>query len=441
MAYRLDVPGRLAEGRPAVERTESYVRACGDTAQIIDVYDSEDGLDLHALDADCARLRDAGTIASEALRMQRDQLSALTAAWTGPGADAAVAFLRRQCEAATTVATEVRAAAQRCESLRDNLWQLVDAKVATAIAIDDRTLGQRTAWLAAAAAVIHGVADRTAVDVVSQQVKPYVDNDIRKDWVIAMQSTRAGVTASYDMVSDRFAATPHVPFEIPGDLGPAGPPVRPVAASAPLAPGEPGPVAAASRAVEPVASLPAAAPALAAAAPATPNSSPIQPDWGTGSGGVPGLSGGGGNLGSGGLGSGDLGGGALGMGGGLGSLAGQIVSELGDLLGSATDDADDVEDLDEPDEPDGPGDLDERMPPKPAGPSGEVAMATTPPVGSPATELPVAGPPAGVPTTVTPPAGPPPAGPPPAGPPLPGASPAAATPCEIAANELPKAGQ
>ena len=50
----------------------------------------------------------------------------------------------------------MRAAAQRCESLRDNLWYLLDSKVATAIAIDDRTQAQRPAWLAAAAAVTSG---------------------------------------------------------------------------------------------------------------------------------------------------------------------------------------------------------------------------------------------------------------------------------------------
>ena len=65
----------------------------------------------------------------------------------------AVRFLQRHCDAASAVATEIRAAAQRCESLRDNLWHLVDVKVATAIAIDERTLAKRPAWLAAAAAV------------------------------------------------------------------------------------------------------------------------------------------------------------------------------------------------------------------------------------------------------------------------------------------------
>ena len=139
MAERLDVAERLAEGRPVVEHTQSYVRACqllgyehpdltSHPAQIRDWYDSEDGLDLRALDGDCAQLRAAAAAVMEALRMQRAQVDELAAAWSGPGADSAVAFLQRHCDAANMVATEVRAAAQRCESLRDNLWHLVDVK-------------------------------------------------------------------------------------------------------------------------------------------------------------------------------------------------------------------------------------------------------------------------------------------------------------------------
>ena len=128
MADRWDVAGRLAEGLPAVEHTQSYVRACNDPAQIRELYNSEVGLDLHALDADCAQLRAAGTVVAEALRLQRAQVAALAAAWTGPGAQSAVAFLQRHCDAANAVVAEVRAAAQRCESLRDNLWHLVDVE-------------------------------------------------------------------------------------------------------------------------------------------------------------------------------------------------------------------------------------------------------------------------------------------------------------------------
>ena len=113
MADRLDVAERLAEGRPAVEHTQSYVRACqmrgyehpdltSHPSQIRDWYDSEDGLDLRALDGDCAELRAAAAAVTEALRIQRAQVADLAAAWTGPGADSAVGFLQRHCDAGST---------------------------------------------------------------------------------------------------------------------------------------------------------------------------------------------------------------------------------------------------------------------------------------------------------------------------------------------------
>ncbi len=245
VADRLNVAERLAEGRPAAEHTQSYVRAChlvgyqhpdltAYPAQIHDWYGSEDGLDLHALDADCAQLRAAASVLMEALRMERSQVAVLAAAWTGSGADAAVHFVQRHCETGNSVVTEVRAAAQRCESLRDNLWQLVDSKVATAIAIDERALAQRPAWLAAAEALTTEGADRpTAVEVVRQQIQPYVDDDVRNDWLTTMRSTTAGVAASYDAVTDQLASAPRAHFEIPDDLGPGR---QPSPASVPAQP-------------------------------------------------------------------------------------------------------------------------------------------------------------------------------------------------------------
>ncbi len=131
-----------------------------------------------------------------------------------------VQLLQRHCDTAEALATELRAAAQRCESLRDNLWYLIDAKAATAIAVDDRTRAQRPEWLAAAAAVTAGQPDRDdAHNLIRQQVIPYVDNDIRNEWLPAMRSATDGVQTSYAMVVDRMAAAPAARFEFPGDLG------------------------------------------------------------------------------------------------------------------------------------------------------------------------------------------------------------------------------
>ncbi|WP_077077500.1 hypothetical protein [Mycobacterium numidiamassiliense] len=237
MADRLDATQRLAEASVAVEHTQTYVRACqalgyanpeltSRPSQIREWFGSEDGLDLLALDRDCAELRAAGDAIAEGLRIQRAQATQLAAAWTGPGGEAADRFLQRHCDAANMVATEVRAAAQRCESLRDNLWYLLDAKVATTIAIDDRTQAKRAVWLAAAAEATSGTAPgSTAEQIVGQQVMPYVDNDIRNDWLAVMRSSQANFATSYDMVIDRMAAVPAVHFESPGDLGPGLPPL------------------------------------------------------------------------------------------------------------------------------------------------------------------------------------------------------------------------
>ena len=300
MADRLDVAERIAEGRLAVEHTQSYVQAChvlgyqhpdltSHPSQIRDWYYSEDGLDLHTLDHDCTELRAAGVAAMEALRMQRAQVAELAAAWTGPGGDAAVRLLQRHCDAGNTVATELRAAAQRCESLRDNLWYLVDSKVATAIAVDDRTQAQRQAWLAAAAAVTTGAGDRqSAEEVVRQQVMPYVDNDIRDDWLTPMRSTLDGVATSYDMVTDRMAAAPAACFEFPGDLGPGYQPLQPAPPSTPIPAAVVTPAAAApSLSVDP-----APTPTLATAAPAPAVTTPATaPDWGAGLGDASGIPG------------------------------------------------------------------------------------------------------------------------------------------------------
>jgi hypothetical protein len=430
VADRLDVAERLAEGRPAVEHTQTYVRAChalgyqhpdltAHPAQIRDWYDSQEGLDLRALDRDCAELRAAGAAVMEALRMQRAQVAELAAAWTGSGGDSAVRFLQRHCDAATTVATEIRAAAQRCESLRDNLWYLVDSKAATAIAVDDRTRAQRPAWLAAAAAVTTGVGDRpSAEEVVRQQITPYVDNEIREDWLTTMRSTVEGVDTSYDMVIDRMAAAPAARFEAPGDLGPGYQPLPP-GTTTPAAPVSPAAVPGPSADPAPAPNLAPAAPAVpAAAAPAALPVTPL-PDLGA-AGAMP---------------AADAGGGL----GGLGGLASRIVDAMGSLLGSAADqvgsgDAFDEQDpfhADRPDEPEEAKEVEKAPDSEAAKPAEEAQPVYAPPA--------VAGPPAPgeAPAPAAAPA-------PVAAPPTRGPAPPViegSTPCQIAADQLPQAGQ
>ncbi|ORB08509.1 hypothetical protein BST30_04380 [Mycobacterium mantenii] len=473
MAERLDVAARLDEGRTAVEHTQAYVQACQALgyqnpdlttypAQIREWYAGEDGLDLRALDRDCAELRAAGVVAAEALRMQRAQVAELAAAWTGPGGDAAVQLLQRHCDSADALATELRAAAQRCESLRDNLWYLVDSKVATAIAVDDGTQAQRPAWLAAAAAVMAGDRD-DAADVVRRQVMPHVDNDIHNDWLTAMRSASDGVETSYAMVIDKMAAVPTARFEFPGDLGAGVVPMQlaPPVSAAPEPRVDPAPAPPA----DPAPTLTAAAPAAVSATPdpvtpaPPPAAAPGPPaDWGAALGDGLGMPAGDlGGFGDSGLGGGlGSGGGLLGLAGRIGDAVGGLIGSAGDGLGGADPFNDDASAFDEKpfhtDDPEDGGDVTDD---KAVDGSDDPATTDQPDdpatadqaqrVGEPEPNQPdesiqsVGGPP----PTDVPPADAPPADAPPA---APAAEPAPAagqgsTPCEIAADQLPQAGQ
>ena len=260
MADRLDVAERLAEGRAAIEHTQVYVRACqtlgyehpdltSHPSQIRDWLDSEDGLDLRVLDRDCAELRAAGAAAAEGLRIQHAQVADLTAAWTGPEATPRLRFCNAIAMPPTWLPPKCgrpRSGVNRCAT---TCGICSTRRSATAIAIDDRSLAQRSAWLAAAAVVTAGAGERsTAQEVVHEQMTPYVDNDIRNDWLTAMRSSLAAFGTSYDMVNDRMAAAPAAYFEFPGDLGPGFPPSQPPPPSAPTLSSAPAVTAARRRA-------------------------------------------------------------------------------------------------------------------------------------------------------------------------------------------------
>ncbi|BBZ24254.1 hypothetical protein [Mycolicibacter hiberniae] len=244
MAARFDVPARLAQGREAVAVTQAYVSAChrrgyrdaeltGYDGQLADRYDSEAGLDLRALDSDCTELRALADAADDALHTQRRHLAALQDAWRGPGADAAAEFLRRHCDTAAALTDRLRAAATGLGVLRDELWRLVDVKVAAVLGVDERVGAQRPAWLSAACAVNAGTADERAVDIVEKQVLAYVDNDVRGDWVAAVRAAQDGIAEAYRTAIAAAGAGPAVWFAVPADLGPIprpeGPETVPVA--------------------------------------------------------------------------------------------------------------------------------------------------------------------------------------------------------------------
>lgn len=470
MSARFDVAARLAEGQPAVQHTQTYVQAChalgyqhsdltAHDSQVQDWYDTEAGLDLRVLDNDTGELRAAVNAIEEALWLQRAQLSQLAAAWTGQGADSATGFLQRHVDAAAEVARRVRAAADGCAALHDNLWQMVDDKVATAIAIDDRSQAQRSAWLAAAHAVTTGAGDRSdAEELVRRQVNPYVDNDIRADWLTAMRSTVASASASYDAAIEALTSAPDVCFEVPGELGPSWQPVTDQSVGPSPTTHTMSEIVSPSDVAPATPTLPAAEwlpPPPTTQAPQTLSASPLDnwpsvpPDLAAPLGDAADLSTGAGNL-----------GGLGGLAGNIGGVVGKIVDGIGALVGSLADgftDPSASEDplLDDPldaDDPLGADDLDDeddntddtdKVDAQPVDANVDVGVETPAenqpaqddPVDEP-TAQPIAPPPGEAPPAIPPPADPLPVEAAPSEP-----QPEGKTPCEIAADELPQAGQ
>lgn len=446
MAEKLDVTSRLAEGRPAVENIQTYVSACHElgyanpdltlhASQVRDWYASEDGLDLRALDDDCAALEAAVAATEDALARQDDQLGALSAVWQGRTADLSREFLRRHGEASAAAAAAVRTAADALAALRDNLWHTVDGKAAATIAADG---GAPAEWLAAAHTVTTGAGDRAAAsERIDQEVKPFVDNNIRAEWLTAMRSAMAAVMDLYDAATAELSAEPDAVFEVPGELGPSWtPPPRDdeaatvSTAASPVAPQAAAPQSWGAPSVPP--SIPAPAPVAA------PMPSPPTPPIDAGSTApasaappsAPSL------------------GGLPDVGGGLSGFGQQLADAFGSLFGSAGEALADTSEIDEPEiddeldddlEADAEDDdlEDDEEPVDPAAdPEKEpVTEEIVEPVCTPAEAPAPVDPPLPEEPAPTPVAVPPPAE---SAPPEPLA---ASTPCEIAADELPQVGE
>ncbi|MBB5164506.1 hypothetical protein [Mycobacterium sp. AZCC_0083] len=444
MPEGFDVAARLAAGEPAVERIGTYVWACRQLgyqdpdltvhpAQVRDWYVHDDGLDLGALDADCDALAAAAAAADDAVRRHGELAAKLAGAWSGGGAGAASEFLWRHGQSAAGVRDGLRRAADAMTTLRDELWRSVDEKVGAVLDIDGRRLPQRAEWLAAAQTVTAGAGDRVAAsELVDQQIKPFVDNDVRSDWLAAMRRATASATAAYDAASARLDSGAVSTFDVPGELGPRwdGPDGSPASVAAVPAATVPAAAVISSPppAFDPPAAAPAAAPAQApladplpaAAAPAAPAAAPASsmPSLGEMAGGMP-----------------SLGTGASGFGQ-------QLADLIGGLIGSSGDAPADPQGLDPPKETDGQGDnADQEAKTEPADAADESAPdeeADAPDAAAPDETETEAKP---TPEPAATPVPPPPDPAPPVPPAVQEALPTEQTPCEIAADELPQVGE
>jgi hypothetical protein len=454
-----DAASRLTEGRPAVDAVQDYVWACHllgfqdpdltlHPSQVRDWYGSEDGIDLGALDADCEALRAVAAATEAALARQDAQVALMTAAWQGPGAQASRDFLQRHGEASAAVVAAVRTAAESLVSLRDGLWHSVDGKVAATLATAGQ--GARPDWRAAAQTVTTGAGDRaTASELVDQEVKPFVDTDIRGDWLTAMRSAMAAVVNAYDAAAAEMASELAIPFDVPGDLGPAWSPAP--SADVPTAPAS---VASAVGPVAPVGAtgvpqVTAGAPSGFSAAPAggapsasapvpaamvPPPSAPTVDPAGMAPPSLP-----------------SMGGGMPDIGSGLSGFGGQLGDMLGGLLGTSQDALSDLpgveepDELDEPDEGDPLEDEDEDEPEEEPGEDETEAEGLDPDTAESDSASDASGEAPGDPIAdpVAAEPNPPPTPAPPPIEPLAAQAPAtvAGTPCEIAADELPQVGE
>ena len=483
VAQSWDVAARLAEGHTAVDDVTCYVTAChrlgyqhpdltAHSAQVRDWYASEDGLDLRALDADCVVLSSLADAAEDAAREQAGLVAALSAAWSGTAAAAGNEFTSRTAESAHAVSGAIRVAADAAAGLRDALWSAVDAKVAAVQSIDGRQQAHRAEWLGAAETVITGGGDLAAAsELVDQQVKPFVVDDVGSDWLTAMRTARASIDEAFDRALTTTAAGRPAVFDVPGELGP-----RPTAAETSAAVADTQMVAASGPGTAvgatPSAGWPAfasqpaswsaadpvgAPPPVAAAAPpagTVPASLPAgtapTPSLGELGGSASGLGGGAPGLGS----------GVSGLGGGLSGFGQQLADLIGSLTGSGDagladpadvdltdEDAKDAE-FDDGEEGEGEGgelnegDEDEVGEPGPKDPPpDEAAELAAEPTACPVELDGAVGQPPQVATTVAPPADSP-LTPPAVAESLESPSePAEPTPCEIAADELPQVGE
>jgi hypothetical protein len=468
VANPFDVASRLAEGQPAVDDVEEYVTAChrlgyqhpdltASATQVRDWYASEDGLDLRALDGDCAALSAVASAAEDAVRTQADLVAQLSAAWSGRGAAAAREFTWRSGQAASAVSAAVRASADAAATLRDELWRAVDAKVAAVQAIDGRHQAQRAQWLAAAKTMTSGAGDLAAAsELIDLEVKPFVNDDIGSDWLTAMRAASASIGGAYDAALATTTAAPRAVFEVPGELGPRAETREPVAApgDAPSPSSSPSvqtvPAAATASAPAPVPAASSAMPSPSAApwagpAPAMPPPL-VDPAGQSPAASMPGATPSMPSL-------GDLGAGTPSVGTGLAGFGQQLADLIGGLVGSTDDglpdsaDVDELDELDDPDEPTlddetadpDPSDDETEEPPPDQDPvaeevveSGEAAVGCDEPTDGPASD------PAPAPIVVEPPLDSP---PPPQPMPEAVADTGEPTPCEIAADELPQVGE
>lgn len=227
-----DAAARFCDGLAAVDELQTYVDSCGLTGyRLREAYGGEDGLDLRALDADAASLGAAVDRAEEGARLARTQAAALLDGWHGAGGEQAARFLARHADAADRLVSAVRAAAHGCAALSEDLWRVLDARVARTESVAGTA---EKGWLDAARSALAGSPDSGGAAIVESRVKPFVHNVILGDWITAMRQADDAARAAYHRAMVALDGAGPVSFGTPGPMAPmAAPPTAPCASAYP----------------------------------------------------------------------------------------------------------------------------------------------------------------------------------------------------------------
>ena len=213
-----DVAARLRDGQAALDDLQKCVDACGLAGyRLIDVYGSEDGLDLIALDADADALRAAAVRADAAAELVRAQPGRLSEAWRGPAGEQAADLVGGHAAAAARLASAVRLAAEACTTLGLELWRIVDARVARTQTVAGAV---RPEWLTG--------------EIAGEELKAFAHNIILGEWTATMRRADDDARAVYRRAITTLDAAGPIGFAVPGPLSTGAPP-----APAPTVPAPP----------------------------------------------------------------------------------------------------------------------------------------------------------------------------------------------------------
>ncbi|MEU9804820.1 hypothetical protein [Mycobacterium sp. NPDC050853] len=189
--------------------------------QLFDWYDMDAGMNLNTLGADLELFKSAVTTMKSAAERQHGQLQQLMGMWGGKGSEAANQFLRTHNSTADEVTEEFGKVSTGLDSLRDALWNIVDLKKQASTMVDG-LVSDRTAFDNAVATYKTGAGDRaTADETNATKIGPHVKDSIEGKWLPAMKTAWSKGGEAYDTLINGLKQKLPQEFKTPpGQFGP-----------------------------------------------------------------------------------------------------------------------------------------------------------------------------------------------------------------------------